>query len=37
MRSERVVPVVIGALGVVSDKFERHINKLGVKIATDVI
>ena len=37
MRSATVVPVVIGALGVISDKFEKHIKKLGVKIATDVI
>ena len=37
MRSATVVPVVIGALGVISDKFEKHIKKLGVKIAIDVI
>ena len=37
MRSATVVPVVIGALGVISNKFEKHIKKLGVKIATDVI
>ena len=28
MRSATVVPVVIGALGVISDKFEKHIKKL---------
>ena len=37
MRSVTVVPVVIGALGVILDKFEKHIEKLGVMIATDVI
>ena len=37
MRTTTVVPVVIGALGVISDKFERHIEKLGVKIAIDII
>ena len=36
MRSATVVPVVIGALGVISDKFEKHIKKLGVKIAIDI-
>ena len=37
MRSATVVPIVIGALGVISDKFEKHIKKLGVKFAIDVI
>ena len=37
MRNATVVPVVIGALGVISDKFEKHIKKLRVKIATDAI
>ena len=37
MRSATVVPVVIGALGVISGKFVQHIKKLGVKIAIDVI
>ena len=32
-----VIPVVVGALGVISDKFERYIKKLDVKIAMEVI
>ena len=32
-----VIPVVIGALGVISDKFERYIEKLDVKIAMEII
>ena len=32
-----VIPVVIGALGVISDKFERYMEKLDVKIATEII
>ena len=32
-----VIPVVIGALGVISDKFERYMEKLDVKIAMDTI
>ena len=37
IRSATVVPVVIGALGIISEKFEKHIKKLGVKITIDVI
>ena len=37
MRNAAIVPVVIGALGVISDKFEKHFELLGVKIATDFI
>ena len=37
MRNVTVVPVVIGTLGVISKKFERHIEKLGVKIAIVII
>ena len=37
MRNVTVVLLVIGALGAISDKFERHIEKLGVKIAIDII
>ena len=32
-----VTPVVIGASGVISDEFERHMQKLEVKIAMEVI
>ena len=32
-----VIPVVVGALGVMSDMFERHIKKLDVKIAMEII
>ena len=32
-----VIPVVVGALGVISDKFERYSKKLDVKIAMEVI
>ena len=32
-----VIPVVVGALGVISDKVERYIKKLDVKIAIEVI
>ena len=32
-----VIPVVVGALGVISDMFERHIKKLDVKIAMEII
>ena len=37
MNKVAVIPVVIGALGVISDKFERHMQKLEVKIAMEVI
>ena len=37
MRNTTVVPVMIGVLGVISDKFERHIENLGVKVVTDII
>ena len=32
-----VIPVVVGALGVISDMFERYITKLDVKIAMEII
>ena len=32
-----VIPVVIGALVVISDKFERYMEKLDVKIAMEII
>ena len=32
-----MIPVVVGALGVISDNFERYIKKLDVKIAMEVI
>ena len=32
-----MVPVVISPLGVISDKFEKHIEKLGVMIAIYII
>ena len=32
-----VIPVVIGALVVISDKFERYMEKLDVKIVTEII
>ena len=37
MRNAIVVPVMIGALGTISDKFERHFEKLGVKVVIDII
>ena len=33
----KVIPVKVGALGVISDKFGRYIKKLDVKIAMKVI
>ena len=36
-RTATVAPVVIGALGVISGKFERYIEKLGVEIAIHII
>ena len=32
-----MIPVVVGALGVMSDKFERYSKKLDVKMAKEVI
>ena len=32
-----MIPVVIGALGVISDKFERYMEKIDVKIAMAII
>ena len=37
MNKVTVIPVVIGALGVISDKFERYMEKLEVKIAIEII
>ena len=35
MNKVTVIPVVIGALVVISDKFERYMEKLDVKIAME--
>ena len=37
MNKVSVIPVVIGALGVISEKLERHMEKLDVKIAMKMI
>ena len=37
MNKVTMIPVVIGALGVISDKFERYMEKLDVKIAMEII
>ena len=37
MKKVEVTTVVIGALGVISGKFERHTEKLDVKIAIESI
>ena len=37
LKKVTVVPVVIGALGAVSDKFDKHIEKLGTTIRLEVI
>ena len=37
MNKVTMIPVVIGALGVISDKFERYMEKMDVKIATAII
>ena len=37
MNKVAVISIVIGSLGVISDKFERHMQKLEVKIAMEVI
>ena len=37
MRTATVVTVVIRALGVILDKCERHIEKLNVETAIDII
>ena len=37
MNKVTVIPVVVGALGVISDMFARHIKKLDVKIAMEII
>ena len=37
MNKVTVIPVAIGALGVISDKFERYMEKLDVKIAMKII
>ena len=37
MNKVTVIPVVIGALGVISNKFERYMEKLDVKIAMEII
>ena len=37
LKKVTVVPVVIGALGAVSDKFDKHIEKLGITIRLEVI
>ena len=37
MNKVTVIPVVVGALGVISDIFERYSKKLDVKIAVEMI
>ena len=37
LKKVTVVPAVIGALGPVSDKFDKHIEKLGTTIRLEVI
>ena len=37
LKKVTVVPVVIGTLGAVSDKFDKHIEKLGTTIRLEVI
>ena len=37
MNKVTVIPVVIGALGAISDKFERYMEKMDVQIATAII
>jgi hypothetical protein len=32
-----VIPVVVGALGAVSDKFEKHVEKIDKRIRMEVI
>ena len=37
MNNVTVIPVVVGTLGVISDKFERFMEKLGVKVVMEII
>ena len=37
MNKVKVIPVVVGGLGVISDMFERYIKKLDAKIAMEII
>ena len=37
MKTVKVIPVVIGALGAISDKFDKHTEEIGVKIRLQVI
>ena len=37
MNKVTVIPVVIEALGVISEKFERYMEKLDVKIAMEIV
>ena len=37
MNKVTVIPLVIGALGVIADKFERYMEKMDKKIATAII
>ena len=37
MKKVKVIPVVIGALGAISDKFDKHTEVIGVQIRLQVI
>ena len=37
MKKVKVIPVVIGALGAISDKFDKHTKEIGVQIRLQVI
>ena len=37
MKKVKVIPVVIGALGAISDKFDKHTEEIGVQIRLQVI
>ena len=37
MKKVKVIPVVIDALGAISDKFDKHIEEIGVQIRLQVM
>ena len=37
MKTVKVIPVVIGTLGAISDKFDKHTEEIGVKIRLQVM
>ena len=37
MKKAKLIPVVIGALGAISDKFDKHTKEIGVKIKLQVV